>query len=659
MTETHTGTSHGRPPIQLRILLSTVLLLLAPLVLAQDEEEEFCGDCHDDVSIEASIHSDFLCGDCHTNVPERHPREAVEPMSVEETCSGCHRKVVRAIDDSVHAGNASCTDCHGGPHDIHADDDLASATSPVNQIQTCGQCHDEPEGLINGYLTSVHGRGLLRSGLINSATCSSCHGDHDIVPVDADAAPTAHANSPGMCGDCHALLLETWKDESAHGMAWEAGDGEAPVCTDCHSSHDIIEPTSDLNRLESAENCGNCHEYHLKTFRDSFHGKANELGFVEGANCADCHTPHKNLGVDDPRSSVHPDNLEAMCSSCHEGVSANILSFNPHSDPTDPNQDFRVFVVWVFMTGLLIGVFVFFGLHDSLWLQRAIVGVLRGEFEEPAGTSGQYVRRFSSMNIYTHLAIIVTFLLLALTGLPLKFHDTAWAQQLMGLLGGVQSAGFIHRIAAIGTFGYAIFHLGNLFIRILIKRERGMFWGPNSMVPQPQDIKDIFANLKYFLYIGERPENDRWNYIEKFDYLAVFWGVLIIGTSGLFLWFPMTVTQFLPGWVLNAAYVIHSDEALLATGFIFIFHFFHTHLRPESFPMDIVIFTGKMSLERFKEERSREYERLVENGELENYLVDPPTPAERRRAYVWGSVFLTVGLLLAAGIVWALIVHGL
>ena len=110
MTETHTGTTRGRPPFPLRILLLTGLLLFAPLILAQDEDEEFCGDCHDDVSIEASIHLDFLCGDCHTNVPQRHPRESVEPMSVEETCSGCHRKVVRAIDDSVHAGNASCTD---------------------------------------------------------------------------------------------------------------------------------------------------------------------------------------------------------------------------------------------------------------------------------------------------------------------------------------------------------------------------------------------------------------------------------------------------------------------------------------------------------------------------------------------------------------------
>ncbi len=656
MTDTHTGTTHGRLPIPLRVLLLAVLLLFAPFVLAQ-EDEEFCGDCHDDVSIEASIHSDFFCADCHTNVPERHPREAAEPMSVTEMCSGCHRKVVRETADSVHAGDASCTDCHGAPHDIHASDDLASPMSAVNQIRTCGQCHDEPEGLIDGYIDSVHGHGLLRAGNTAAATCSSCHGDHGIVPVASEEALTAHANSPEMCGDCHADVLAAWKDESAHGMAWEAGNAEAPVCTNCHSSHDDGNPASAAGRLQSAETCGDCHEYHLKTFRDSFHGKANNLGFVEGANCADCHTAHRNLGTDDPRSSVHPDNVEAMCSTCHAGVTANILSFNPHADPTDPDQDFKVFVVWAFMTLLLIGVFVFFGLHDSLWLQRTIVGVLRGEFKEEAGASTQYVRRFSSMNVYLHLTIVITFLLLALTGLPLKFHETAWAQQLIGLLGGVKTAGIIHRIAAVGTFGYAIFHLGELFIRIFIKRERGMFWGPNSMVPQPQDIRDIVANVKYFFYMGDRPENDRWNYIEKFDYLAVFWGVLIIGMSGLFLWFPMVVTTVLPGWVLNAAYVVHSDEALLATGFIFIFHFFHTHLRPESFPMDIVIFTGKMSLERFKEERSLEYQRLVESGELENYLVDPPTPRERRRAYLAGSVFLATGILLAIGIVSALILH--
>lgn len=132
---------------------------------------------------------------------------------------------------------------------------------------------------------------------------------------------------------------------------------------------------------------------------------------------------------------------------------------------------------------------------------------------------------------------------------------------------------------------------------------------------------------------------------------------MVIGLSGLMLWAPIWFTGFLPGWTLNAAYVVHSDEALLATGFIFIFHFFHTHLRPGSFPMDIVIFTGKLPLERFKAERPLEYQRLVDKGELEAHLVDPPTGAQRRKAYLWGSVFLLLGVSMAMGIISALFIR--
>jgi len=131
----------------------------------------------------------------------------------------------------------------------------------------------------------------------------------------------------------------------------------------------------------------------------------------------------------------------------------------------------------------------------------------------------------------------------------------------------------------------------------------------------------------------------------------------MIGVSGLFLWYPDVVSQFLPGWTLNVAQVIHSDEALLATGFIFFFHFFHTHLRPESFPMDLVVFLGKMPLERFKAERPLEFERAKESGELETLLVDAPSRREITEAYILGSIYLVIGITLAIFIVWALLSH--
>ncbi len=637
-----------------KLLLGIALLLVS---IAAGAQELDCVGCHEEVAHTSSVHADVACGDCHTNVTDRRHKRGVEPLTDEESCGNCHARDVRTIGRSVHDGEAACVDCHGDAHAIRSGEDANSRVSAVNQIEQCGECHNDPPELIDGYLASVHGRGLLRSGLDAAPSCSSCHGSHKILSVDDESASTSHVHAPEMCGSCHGILLDEWQVKSAHGIGWAEGRDDVPVCTDCHSSHAIADPITAAARLESADTCGDCHAEYLTTFRATFHGQSGKLGLAASATCSDCHTSHANLPADDPNSSVHPDNVVETCANCHEGVTDAIVSFNPHSDPTNPDENFAVYIVWLFMTSLLIGVFIFFGVHDALWLQRSIVGLLKGEFKEERGKQGPYIKRFNAMNISMHIVIITTFLLLALTGLPLKFYYTPWAETLIGWMGGIEFARVIHRLAAIGTFGYMLFHVFNVFIRWAFQRERGLWWGPNSMVPQPQDVRDFVGNMRYFLYLGKRPGGDRWTYWEKFDYLAVFWGVMIIGLSGLMLWYPLFFTQFLPGWTINAAHVIHSDEALLATGFIFIFHFFHTHLRPESFPMDIVVFTGKMPLHRFKAERPLEYQRMVDNNELDDYLVDPPTHGEALTAYIWGTIFLTVGVLLAIGIIWALLSH--
>jgi cytochrome b subunit of formate dehydrogenase len=635
------------------VLAATVIFLFIGTANAQEPD---CLNCHEGMVFDSPAHPDVSCGDCHTNVTPEHEDGDLEPLTDADSCLNCHSRVERTIGRSVHEGQAGCVDCHD-PHHINEVGDVHSMTTAANQIRTCGSCHDSDEMPLELYVQSEHGRAVLLSGLTMAPGCTSCHGSaHRILAVDNSRSPTVRENAPEMCGTCHELLLHDWQEMSAHGLAWSE-EREGPVCTDCHASHDIVDPTTAASRVASPDNCGGCHDEYLGTFRDSFHGQATDLGMHQGAVCSDCHTPHKNLPASDPRSSVHPDNLVATCGQCHEDVTENFVAFQPHNDPTNPDDHFGVYIVWLFMTSLLIGVFVFFGVHDLLWLQRSWIGLRRGEFDGEKATSGQWVRRFNMMNVRTHAIIITTFLVLALTGLPLKFHAAPWAQTLMNLLGGVDMARALHRIAAIGTFGYMLFHVGNVAWRWIVKRERGLFWGPNSMTPQPKDIRDLFANIRWFLYLGKRPQGDRWTYFEKFDYLAVFWGVAIIGVSGLALWMPDLFTTYLPGWVLNAAHVIHSDEALLATGFIFLFHFFHTHLRPESFPMDTVIFTGKMPLERFKSERPLEYQRLVDNNELESYLVSPPRPRQLRRAYIWGTIALVMGIGLAIGIIWALLSH--
>ena len=160
------------------------------------------------------------------------------------------------------------------------------------------------------------------------------------------------------------------------------------------------------------------------------------------------------------------------------------------------------------------------------------------------------------------------------------------------------------------------------------------------MLFNKKDLRDFTASLKWFLGKGERPEYGRWTYWEKFDYFAVFWGMFVIGSTGMTLWFPEFFTRFVPGWFINVATIIHSDEALLATGFIFTVHFFNTHLRPEKFPMDIVIFSGSVPLEEFKLDRPEEYQKLVESGDLDKYLVEPYPPIVIRAIKVFGWAVL-------------------
>jgi len=613
-----------------------------------------CADCHDEGPSDQSVHAGFDCTDCHSDISEYpHPEKLELGPGV---CAQCH-DVGDTLAQSVHGGMVGCQDCHGTAHDILPLDDLDSKMSPVKQPATCGSCHETDDGLITGYLDSVHGRALLKAGLVTAApSCSDCHGSHDILAVDDPKAKVSHQNLPNTCGRCHQGILDEWKG-STHGEVWEAGSDQGPVCETCHSSHWIERPESRAVRLEFPETCGECHKQKHGSYRDSFHGEVTDLGFVAGAICSDCHTPHNNRPESDPQSSINPAHLMATCGQCHSNVSKAFLTFDPHAEPENPNDGKLLHWIWLFMTVLLIGVFGFFGLHTVLWLQRALVALSRDELNGERSKEGPYVRRFRKSQIRTHAVVITTFLVLAATGLPLKFHYTDWAQTLVSVFGGVAVTRFLHRTAAILTFGYFLFHVSNLIKRAVINRDKGMLYGWSSMVPRPKDFFDLINNLRYFLYLRKRPTFDRFTYWEKFDYFAVFWGVAIIGLSGLMLWFPGFFGAFLPGWMLNAAFLVHSDEALLATGFIFIFHFFHTHMRPESFPLDPVIFTGGMPLERFKEERKEEYQRLVERGELEQYLMDPPDPSQMKTIRFWGFTAVAVGLLLALGILLAFLQH--
>jgi thiosulfate reductase cytochrome b subunit len=265
--------------------------------------------------------------------------------------------------------------------------------------------------------------------------------------------------------------------------------------------------------------------------------------------------------------------------------------------------------------------------------------------------------RFTRLQRGLHVCMIVSFMSLALTGLTLKFSYTAWASILSRVFGGFETAGYIHRTAAVLMFSVFVIHLVDLYRQ---RKRQQRSWGNflfhgDTILFTRRDLADFFATMKWFLRVGPRPSYGRWTYWEKFDYFAVFWGIAVIGFTGLTLWFPVLFTRFLPGWFINVATIVHSDEALLATGFIFTVHFFNTHLRPENFPMDVTIFTGYMSVAELKRDKPKEYEAQVAAGKLEENLVEPyPAIVVRTvRAFAWTA--LALGFSIVVWIIYAML----
>ena len=591
---------------------------------------------------QGSSHAGVGCVSCHRDVENAaiaHEQEAQDLAPVD--CARCHEDQRALFARSVHfvrpgaapAGERrrpTCVTCHGS-HDVRPSTDVASRTSRLHLLATCGQCHGT-ERKAAGHTLEVPAeykasletatppavQDMMDQGLLVTAGCADCHGGHDIVSPAAPGSSLHGTRAMDTCGRCHSEQRRQFA-RSAHGaaLARNAAQGGAehpggeerlpPGCATCHSVHQASRPRSERFRLDIVNECGTCHADLMKTYQESYHGKATLLGAESVAKCSDCHGHHEIRGPGDPLSRVHPNNKPETCRTCHEGAPDSFARFWPHADPHERERYPVLYWVWVFMTGLLIVTFSFFGLHTLLWGVREAVDAVRDRKKPRHRPGGPPIQRFARFHRVVHGFVIVSFLGLAATGAPLKFADTAWARAIFTVLGGVSAAGWWHRLFALVTFGYFAAHLIYMVRRLRLPARAGslrsVLLGPNSIVPKLSDARDMVAHFRWFVGAGPRPTWDRWTYWEKFDYWAVFWGVAIIGSSGLVLWFPALFSSFLPGWIINVALVIHSDEALLAIGFIFGVHFFNTHLRRGKFPVDTVIFTGTVPEEEFKEER--------------------------------------------------------
>ncbi|HKZ25473.1 MAG TPA: cytochrome b/b6 domain-containing protein [Acidimicrobiia bacterium] len=266
--------------------------------------------------------------------------------------------------------------------------------------------------------------------------------------------------------------------------------------------------------------------------------------------------------------------------------------------------------------------------------------------------------RFNVLQRILHGTLMVAFLGLAATGMPLRFNQARWSIDFAAAIGGFDAILVLHKLLAVLLTLTFIVHLGYVSWMAFIKRKKGIFRGPTSMVPQLSDVRQLITHFKWFVGRGERPAFGRFTYWEKFDYLAVFWGMFAIGITGYVMWFSEAAARILPGWAFNVSLLIHSEEALLAVWYIFAIHFFNSHLRPGKFPMDTVIFTGRESLHELAVDRPSEYSRLVDAGVLEKAAVPPPPRWLKNFGHIIGTTAIVIGFALFGFTVYAFVTEG-
>lgn len=379
------------------ILLAILLILCMPGRLhAQDD----CLACHADKDMKdaaghslavdggkfgASIHGSLKCGDCHLDIKTYpHPDKVARVQ-----CAGCHATEESDLKGSVHADGKEhpCISCHGDAHAIFPKADVRSAVYPLNVPATCAQCHSnngmgQKHGLPSiypKYVDSIHGTALSKEGLLVAANCQSCHGSHHILSHKDPQSSTFKSNIPNTCGTCHAKINMDYS-QGAHGKAIAAGKMKAPVCSDCHTAHAILQPTEAAFRMQSTPICGSCHKDKLSTYHDTFHSQLGLLGgYVETARCWDCHGAHDVLPARDAHSPIAPANLVTTCGRCHAGANLKFVQYQPHANAHDRKLNPALYFIRLFMNLLLAGTLTFFVIHTILWLIRARIDQVKNK----------------------------------------------------------------------------------------------------------------------------------------------------------------------------------------------------------------------------------------------------------------------------------------
>jgi formate dehydrogenase gamma subunit len=622
-----------------RMTASTVLLVLLLMSLggiaplrAQVADAD-CATCHTgsggqpaEVSAETlkgSLHEGLSCLDCHTDITELPHPEKLSPAN----CAGCHAEEVDSYKQHGRAmlGQSTqvptCGDCHGS-HQILAGSDSHSAVSPLNLPATCGKCHEDSTLItdlnikfkhpIRVYSKSVHGR-AMSGGIHTAASCNDCHSTggnaHHILPPGDVSSTINFFNIPKTCGKCHTAIAQDYA-EGIHGELVARGEVDAPTCTHCHGEHGILpvsDPRSPVSSYRVAEaTCTPCHESaflnekydlpsgRLQSFRDSYHGLKSRAGDKLVANCGSCHGAHRILPSSNATSSIAPANLQHTCGQCHPGITAKLAATSIHSTATGHDRGWPHFVkiVYIILIVVVIGGMI---VHWLIDLFRQIIAVMREK----------QVRRMDADEVVQHTVLALAFTVLVVTGFALRYYDAWWSTLVFGREGGYTTRGIIHRSAGVVLLLGGLWHL----IFLVTKRGRRFL---RDMLPGKLDVIQFFQMMKYNLgKSAQHPHFGRFSYVEKAEYWALVWGTVVMGITGLFLWFDNYAVKFFPKGLLDVLLVIHYYEAWLAFLAILIWHMYATVFNPKVYPMNPSWINGMMPERQLKSEHPLEWEALT------------------------------------------------
>ncbi len=599
-----------------------------------------CATCHaEEVKAYAgSVHAilgERACATCHGSVHELTSAAALLPGK----CSECHADEVKSLAESIH-GQAvkngdpdapKCTSCHDAIHAVKAGSEADSTIARKILADTCAKCHSDAGFLsrhkipiahpVESYKQSVHGRAVA-AGNEKAADCSSCHGSHDIYPARDARSNVNHWKVPETCGQCHKEIARQF-NESVHGEAVKAGVQDAPVCTDCHGEHLIMDPSNPASPLSaaniSAETCGRCHgdprlalRYNLPadrlpSYAGSYHGLALEGGKLTAANCASCHGVHDILPSSDPRSNVNAANLPKTCGQCHKGVGESKFTIGPVHVQTNagPNHPVVKWIRWTYWV-LIPFTLGFMLLHNLLDLRAKMIR------RRPRQETSEVAMRMNRGFRIAHWGVMASFPTLVVTGFALKYPESWWARPLTMWESNAGLRGGLHRMAAIVLIAATLYH----FIYLAMKKRDRRFLA--AMIPTIKDATDILDVFRYNLGLAkEEPKFAKFNYAEKMEYWAFLWGTGVMALTGFLLWFNNFTLRYFPKWVTDAATAVHWYEALLATFSILIWHFYLVIFDPAVYPMDTAWLDGKVPADHYRNTRPGYYRELGRAGLLE------------------------------------------